>query len=94
MHTGRTARHNTLDHFSEESEAVRVWLVDGFQVSVGSKSVEDKGWRLRKAARLSKLLSYLVDKSLVPAGACSLRRKQTAGCPYPPEERGNDHRGG
>ena len=38
-------------------EAVRVWLLGGFQVSVGSRTVEDKQWRLRKATALVKLLS-------------------------------------
>ena len=35
---------------------MRVWLLGGFQVSVGSRTVEDKEWRLRKAAALVKLL--------------------------------------
>jgi predicted ATPase/DNA-binding SARP family transcriptional activator/DNA-binding NarL/FixJ family response regulator len=38
-------------------EAVRVWLLGGFRVSVGSRTVEEKGWRLKKAAGLVKLLA-------------------------------------
>ena len=38
-------------------EAVRVRLLGGFQVSVGSRSVEGDAWRLRKAASLVKLLA-------------------------------------
>jgi hypothetical protein len=30
-------------------EAVRIWLLGGFRVSVGSRTVEDDEWRLRKA---------------------------------------------
>jgi predicted ATPase/DNA-binding SARP family transcriptional activator len=39
------------------SEAVRVWLLGGFRVSVGPRTIEDNEWRLRKAAGLVKLLS-------------------------------------
>src|SRR5215212_1973715 len=39
------------------SEAVRVWLLGGFRVSVGSRSVPQDAWRLRKAAALVKLLA-------------------------------------
>ena len=39
------------------SEAVRVWLLGGFRVSVGSRSVPQGAWRLRKAAALVKLLA-------------------------------------
>jgi DNA-binding SARP family transcriptional activator len=38
-------------------EAVRVWLLGGFWVSVGSRSIEQDQWRLRKAASLVKLLA-------------------------------------
>jgi predicted ATPase/DNA-binding SARP family transcriptional activator/DNA-binding CsgD family transcriptional regulator len=36
---------------------VRVWLLSGFRVSVGSRSIEEDEWRLRKAASLVKLLA-------------------------------------
>jgi DNA-binding SARP family transcriptional activator len=41
----------------ERPKAVRVWLLGGFRVSVGSRIIEDKRWRLRKAATLVKLLA-------------------------------------
>src|SRR5215213_9988555 len=39
------------------AEAVRVWLLGGFEVSVGSRVVESSSWRLRKAQSLVKLLA-------------------------------------
>jgi predicted ATPase/DNA-binding SARP family transcriptional activator/DNA-binding CsgD family transcriptional regulator len=42
---------------SGEREAVRVWLLGGFRVSVGSRTVEGDRWRRRKAANLVKLLA-------------------------------------
>ena len=41
----------------ESREAVRVWLLGGFRVSVGSRTIEQHRWRLRKVAALVKLLS-------------------------------------
>ena len=38
-------------------EAVRIWLLGGFRVSVGTHTVEESAWRLRKAAALVKLLA-------------------------------------
>src|SRR3712207_5259557 len=38
-------------------ETVRVWLLGGFRVSVGTHTVEEGAWRLRKAAALVKLLA-------------------------------------
>src|SRR5215208_5740786 len=38
-------------------ETVRVWLLGGFRVSVGTHTVEEGAWRLRKAASLMKLLA-------------------------------------
>ncbi len=38
-------------------EAVRVWLLGDFRVSVGSRTIESDGWRLKKAAALVKLLA-------------------------------------
>ena len=40
-----------------EPEVVRVWLLGGFRVSVGNRSVEDRAWRLKKAASLVKLIA-------------------------------------
>jgi predicted ATPase/DNA-binding SARP family transcriptional activator/DNA-binding CsgD family transcriptional regulator len=51
----RVARSQPLA--SERPEAVRVWLLGGFRVSVGSRTIEENAWRLRKAAALVKLLA-------------------------------------
>ncbi len=40
-----------------EPEAVRIWLLGGFRVSVGSRTIEANRWRLKKAASLLKLLA-------------------------------------
>jgi predicted ATPase/DNA-binding SARP family transcriptional activator/DNA-binding CsgD family transcriptional regulator len=37
-------------------EAVRIWLLGGFRVSVGTRTIEGDEWRLRKAAALVKVL--------------------------------------
>ena len=42
---------------SIEPEAVRVRLLGGFGVVVGSRTVEEGSWRLRKAGTLVKLLA-------------------------------------
>jgi DNA-binding SARP family transcriptional activator len=39
------------------AEAVRVWLLGGFRVSVGTRTIAQDAWRLRKAAALVKLLA-------------------------------------
>jgi hypothetical protein len=39
------------------SEPVRIWLLGGFRVSVGSRTIHHDEWRLRKAASLLKLLA-------------------------------------
>ncbi|MGH3086497.1 MAG: response regulator [Rubrobacteraceae bacterium] len=39
------------------TEVVRVWLLDGFRVSVGDRTIGEDGWRLRKAGSLVKLLA-------------------------------------
>ena len=41
----------------EKHKAVRVWLLGGFRVSVGSRTITQDAWRLRKAAALVKLLA-------------------------------------
>src|SRR5829696_5808123 len=40
-----------------EAEPVRVWLLGDFRVSVGAGSLGEKGWRLKKATSLLKLLA-------------------------------------
>ena len=39
------------------AEAVRIWLLGGFRVSVGTRTIQQNEWRLRKAASLVKLLA-------------------------------------
>jgi DNA-binding SARP family transcriptional activator len=39
------------------AQTMRIWLLDGFEVSVGSRTIEEGAWRLRKAASLVKLLA-------------------------------------
>ena len=46
------------------SEAVRIWLLGDFKVSVGSRSIEKSAWRLKKAAALLKLLALAPDHRL------------------------------
>jgi DNA-binding SARP family transcriptional activator len=46
------------------SDTMRVWLLGGFRVSVGSRTIEDAQWRLRKAAALVKVLSLAPDHQL------------------------------
>ena len=38
-------------------EAVRIWLLGGFRLSIGARAIEAERWRLRKAANLVKLLA-------------------------------------
>jgi DNA-binding SARP family transcriptional activator len=41
----------------EVPESVRIWLLGAFRTSVGHKAIEESQWRLRKAAKLVKLLA-------------------------------------
>ena len=41
----------------ERPEPMRVWLLGGFRVSVGSRPMEGDAWHLRKAAALVKVLA-------------------------------------
>jgi hypothetical protein len=41
----------------EKRKAVRVWMLGGFRVAVGSRTIEGNEWRLRKAAALVKLIA-------------------------------------
>ena len=58
MSTGRAERLDRPLRGRQDSvpEAVRVWLLGGFWVSVGSKTIEQDQWRLRKAASLVNFL--------------------------------------
>jgi DNA-binding SARP family transcriptional activator len=49
---------------TKRPEEVRVWLLGNFRVSVGSRTIEDGQWRLRKAATLVKLLALAPDHHL------------------------------
>ena len=45
-------------------ESMRVWLLGGFRVSVGPRTIEKDAWRLRKTATLVKLLALAPDHRL------------------------------
>ncbi|MGH3105876.1 MAG: hypothetical protein ACRDM3_01630, partial [Rubrobacteraceae bacterium] len=47
-------RHGSV---GTEAEAVRIWLLGGFKVAIGSRLIEKRAWRLRKASALVKLLA-------------------------------------
>ena len=48
----------------ERPEPMRVWLLGGFRVSVGPRTIEGDAWRLRNAAALMKLLALAPDHRL------------------------------
>jgi DNA-binding SARP family transcriptional activator len=45
-------------------EPMRVWLLGGFKISVGPRTIGGDAWRLRKAAALVKLLALASDHHL------------------------------
>jgi predicted ATPase/DNA-binding SARP family transcriptional activator/DNA-binding CsgD family transcriptional regulator len=45
------------DHRDRGPEAVRIWLLGGFSVSMGSRTIRHDEWRSKKAANLVKLLA-------------------------------------
>jgi DNA-binding SARP family transcriptional activator len=49
---------------ASELEAVRIGLLGGFRVSVGTRIIEEKEWRLRKAQNLIKLLALTTEHRL------------------------------
>jgi predicted ATPase/DNA-binding SARP family transcriptional activator/DNA-binding CsgD family transcriptional regulator len=56
-----TGKRSHVDKFTHERqgpspEVVRIWMLGGFRVSVGSRTIPREAWRLRKAAALLKLL--------------------------------------
>jgi len=59
MSKGRVERLDrpSRDRRNETPEAMRVWMLGGFRVSVGSQTMGRDRWRLRKAASLVKLLA-------------------------------------
>ncbi|HEX7170563.1 MAG TPA: hypothetical protein VF206_06990, partial [Rubrobacter sp.] len=58
------ARRKSSAVVPEESEAVRIWLLGGFRLSVGGRTIEEDAWRLRKAASLVKLLALAPGRRL------------------------------
>lgn len=54
----------TKDPISGDPDALRIHLLGGFRVSVGSRIVDDAEWRLRKAKALVKLLALAPDHRL------------------------------
>ena len=53
----KTKTRSSPESVSGRPEAVRIRLLGGFKVSVGSRTIEEDAWRLRKAASLVKLLA-------------------------------------
>jgi hypothetical protein len=51
------AQDGPEDTAGKKSEGLRIWLLGGFRVSAGERSIEDERWRLRKARSLVKLLA-------------------------------------
>lgn len=52
----------TLERASgPKTTVVRVWLLGRFEASVGSRTIREEDWRLRKAASLIKLLALTPD---------------------------------
>jgi predicted ATPase/DNA-binding SARP family transcriptional activator/DNA-binding CsgD family transcriptional regulator len=49
--------HPSQDHRDREPEAVRIRLLGGFSVSVGTRVIRQEEWRSKKAATLVKLLA-------------------------------------
>ena len=45
-------------------EALRIWLLGGFRVSVGSRSIAEEEWHLRKAGSLLKVLALAPKQRL------------------------------
>jgi predicted ATPase/DNA-binding SARP family transcriptional activator/DNA-binding CsgD family transcriptional regulator len=54
---GTHGRRGIGSVWDDTAGVVRVWLLGGFKVSVGSRAVADDSWRLRKAQSLIKLLA-------------------------------------
>src|SRR5215204_7525864 len=59
MPTERTSRSGQplAEHRDLAPGTMRVWLLGGFRVSVGKRTIREDAWRLRKAAALVKLLA-------------------------------------
>jgi predicted ATPase/DNA-binding SARP family transcriptional activator/DNA-binding CsgD family transcriptional regulator len=59
MQPRRRAQQTSRTHraLNESPEPVRIRVLGGFSVSVGSRTIEEGAWRLRKAANLVKILA-------------------------------------
>jgi predicted ATPase/DNA-binding SARP family transcriptional activator/DNA-binding CsgD family transcriptional regulator len=57
MPTGKRTYLENVTHQGARLQPLRIWLLDGFGVSVGSRSIDPDAWRLRKSAALVKLLA-------------------------------------
>src|ERR687889_468905 len=59
MPTERTSHSEQplASHRGQGAGTMRVWLLGGFQVSVGARRIEQSEWRLKKASALVKLLA-------------------------------------
>ena len=57
QHQQRSPSHSASREKSRKPEAIRVELLGGFRVWVGSRVIEEDQWRLRKARSLVKLLA-------------------------------------
>jgi hypothetical protein len=80
---------------AEKRKAVRVWLLGGFRVGVGSRTITQDSWHLRKAVALATATltpsAYRLQPATVPAcplrlyrGAATARRGLAASSPLPP----------
>src|SRR5215216_4900892 len=77
---GRTDQITAAEHYmrgpsNEVPESVRIWLLGGFRTSVGHKeATEESQWRLRKAAKLVKLLALAPNHRMHRERAMDLLR--------------------
>ena len=55
--TGAKDAAAVTKHWGQNPETVRLWLLGGFRVAVGRRTIAESEWRLRKAAGLLKLLA-------------------------------------
>jgi DNA-binding SARP family transcriptional activator len=55
--SGSAPPHAMPSREKSAPEVVRVWLLGGFRVSVGSRTIDEGAWRLRKATALVKLVA-------------------------------------
>jgi DNA-binding SARP family transcriptional activator len=66
MPTGGSSHFENSAHerHGEAPEVVRIRLLGDFEVSVGTRTIADSSWRLRKAASLVKLLALATGHRL------------------------------